>query len=241
MPFLKKFFMDQNNEDKFKVPAFMRKTEIKRRMKKKILFTALDRAQHEMMQACLSGRQAQKANKGYAAERGDEKSYGADFIKERIRRPKKPAVKRAQVANASDVSYGTSFLFGRDGALLPPENQTLSRVEGWKASGNLADIATQQNFENDDAPRVSLDYIGEISEYFSKIDVAVICLKRELKEGDVIVIGRSLAYRQAGAQVVESMQINRKTVQAAGPGDDIGLKLKQQAAVGDKVFLLNIL
>ena len=75
--------------------------------------------------------------------------------------------------------------------------------------------------------------IGEVTHFFGKLSVGVIKLTGELKVGDKMhVKGATTDFEQT----VDSMQINHKEIQEAKPGDDIGLKLADNAREGDKVF-----
>lgn len=65
--------------------------------------------------------------------------------------------------------------------------------------------------------------VGEVSQYFDKINVAVLSLEKPLRVGDRILIQAENALFE---QSVESMQINRKDVQSAKCGDDVGMKVK---------------
>ncbi|MCD6215671.1 MAG: translation elongation factor-like protein [Candidatus Aenigmarchaeota archaeon] len=75
--------------------------------------------------------------------------------------------------------------------------------------------------------------IGKIEHFFTHISVAVIKLTDELKLGDKIHIkGASTDFTQS----VDSMQVEHKNVDVAGPDDSIGLKVKERVREGDKVF-----
>ena len=75
--------------------------------------------------------------------------------------------------------------------------------------------------------------IGEVTHFFGKLSVGVIKLTGDLKTGDKIhVKGATTDFEQN----VDSMQINHKEIQEAKPGDDIGMKLADNAREGDKVF-----
>ncbi len=77
--------------------------------------------------------------------------------------------------------------------------------------------------------------IGEVTHYFDKVEVAVLKLKGSLKVGDTIhVKGPATDFEQS----IDSMQIERKPIEEAKPGDDIGLKVKGPVKKGDKVFLV---
>jgi len=77
--------------------------------------------------------------------------------------------------------------------------------------------------------------IGEITHYFDKVGVAVLKLSSELKVGDRIhVKGSATDFEQE----VKSIQIERKPIEVAKPGDDIGLKVDEPVKKGDKVYLV---
>ena len=76
--------------------------------------------------------------------------------------------------------------------------------------------------------------VGEVSHYFTKIGVAAIKITADsVKVGDTIhVKGCTSDFTQQ----IDSMQVEHAQVQAAKPSDIIGLKVKDHAREGDKVF-----
>ncbi len=77
--------------------------------------------------------------------------------------------------------------------------------------------------------------IGEISTYFTHVEVAAIKLSGKLKIGDKIHIkGHTTDFEQK----VESMQIEKKKVAQAKKGDHIGIKVKEKVRPHDKIFLV---
>ncbi|MGQ9602341.1 MAG: translation elongation factor-like protein, partial [Candidatus Bipolaricaulia bacterium] len=71
--------------------------------------------------------------------------------------------------------------------------------------------------------------------YFSRIGVGAITLSVELKLVNRIKIkGATTDFEQ----LVESMQIEGRPVEQAGPGDSIGLKVKEKVREGDVVYRL---
>ncbi len=76
--------------------------------------------------------------------------------------------------------------------------------------------------------------IGEIIKYFGKIGVAAIRLSEgSLKVGDTIhIVGHTTDITQP----IDSMQIENKNVQEAGPGADIGIKVKDRVREHDIVY-----
>ena len=78
--------------------------------------------------------------------------------------------------------------------------------------------------------------IGEIAHFFTNINVAVIKLSGTIKIGDKISIEGATTNIQ---QKVDSMQIDHKDVKEAKKGKSIGMKIKDRAREGDKVFKTN--
>ena len=75
--------------------------------------------------------------------------------------------------------------------------------------------------------------VGKITHYFSKIGVAVVRVEDEIKVGDEVSIeGHSTKFKQR----VESMQIDKKSIDVAKPGEAIGLKVIEKVRPGDKVY-----
>jgi len=76
--------------------------------------------------------------------------------------------------------------------------------------------------------------VGEVIKFFVKIGVAAIRLSEgSLKVGDKI---RIVGHTSDVTQTVESMQIENKSVQEAGPGADIGIKLTDRVRENDAVY-----
>jgi len=79
--------------------------------------------------------------------------------------------------------------------------------------------------------------IGEVMKFFGKINVAAIKLSEgSLKVGDTIHI---VGHTTDVTQTVDSMQIENKNVQEAGPGADIGIKVKDRMREHDVVYKVN--
>jgi translation elongation factor EF-Tu-like GTPase len=76
--------------------------------------------------------------------------------------------------------------------------------------------------------------VGEVIKYFGKIGVAAIRLSEgSLKVGDTIhMVGHTTDI----TQTIDSMQIENKNVQEAGPGADIGIKTKDRVREHDIVY-----
>jgi translation elongation factor EF-Tu-like GTPase len=76
--------------------------------------------------------------------------------------------------------------------------------------------------------------IGEVIKYFGKVGVAAIRLSEgSLKVGESIhIVGHTTDVTQA----IDSMQIENKSVQEAGPGADIGIKITGRVREHDVVY-----
>ena len=75
--------------------------------------------------------------------------------------------------------------------------------------------------------------IGKVTHYFTKIGVAAVELSDTLNIGDTIHIkGATSDF----TQTVDSMQIEKETVQTASAGQTIGLKVIDHAREGDVVY-----
>ena len=81
---------------------------------------------------------------------------------------------------------------------------------------------------------MSEQQIGTVAHYFGKAQVAGIEITEgELHVGDTIhVIGHTSDFTQQ----VESMQIDLASVESAGVGDRIGIKVAEHAREHDKVY-----
>ncbi len=81
----------------------------------------------------------------------------------------------------------------------------------------------------------SLEKVGEVAHYFTRISVAVVDVTAPIKIGDRIAIkGMTTNFEQT----VESMQIEMEDIKEAKPGDDIGLKVMDRVRKGDIVYRL---
>jgi len=82
----------------------------------------------------------------------------------------------------------------------------------------------------------SLEKVGEITHFFTRIGVAVGDLSGPLKVGDRIAIkGMTTNFEMT----VTSMQVEGAEIEAAGAGDDIGMKVDDRVRQGDLVYRLS--
>ncbi len=76
--------------------------------------------------------------------------------------------------------------------------------------------------------------IGKVSGYFSHVGVAAIKLSGKLKVDDKIhVKGNTTDFEH----VVDSIQIEKESVQKAKKGDHVGIKVPEKVRPNDTVFL----
>jgi len=81
---------------------------------------------------------------------------------------------------------------------------------------------------------VEREKIGEVFHYFSKLGVAAIRLTEgDLKVGDTIQVQGPTTNL---TQVVDSMQIEQQSVEAATRGQSVGLKVKEKVRERDLVY-----
>tara|TARA_Y100000310_G_scaffold344076_1_gene454976 strand:+ start:3512 stop:3760 length:249 start_codon:yes stop_codon:yes gene_type:complete len=75
--------------------------------------------------------------------------------------------------------------------------------------------------------------IGEVTNYFDHVKAAAIRLKAGLKVGDSVhITGGETDFEQE----IESMQVDRKDVEKAKKGDEVGIIVKEKVRKGYKVF-----
>jgi translation elongation factor EF-Tu-like GTPase len=76
--------------------------------------------------------------------------------------------------------------------------------------------------------------VGEVIKFFGKINVAAIRVTEgALKVGDTVhFVGHTTDF----TETLDSIQIENKDVQEAGPGADIGVKVKEKVREHDVVY-----
>jgi len=78
--------------------------------------------------------------------------------------------------------------------------------------------------------------IGEITHYYSNIDVGIIMLSDGLKVGNTIrIMGATTDLEQA----VDEMQVNHENIEEAKAGDEVGIKVEGKVRDGDEVYLID--
>ena len=76
--------------------------------------------------------------------------------------------------------------------------------------------------------------IGRVTHYYSHLSVAAISLDAPLRGGDRVHIK---GHTTDLVQPVESMEVDHKAVERAGPGDDVALKVADHVREHDKLYL----
>ncbi|MAG38188.1 translation elongation factor-like protein [Candidatus Pacearchaeota archaeon] len=77
--------------------------------------------------------------------------------------------------------------------------------------------------------------VGEVSDYFSHVEVAALKVSGKISVGDKIRIkGHTTDFEQT----IDSMQIDRKDVESVKKGDDVGIKVSDRVRKHDKVYLV---
>jgi putative protease len=81
---------------------------------------------------------------------------------------------------------------------------------------------------------ITTEKIGYVTHFFNHINVAVLqIINGELKIGDTIhFVGAHTDFTQK----VESMEIDKKPIKTAKPGDDIGIKVNDRVREHDVVY-----
>jgi hypothetical protein len=76
-------------------------------------------------------------------------------------------------------------------------------------------------------------YIGQVEQFFEKIDVLAVTVSYPLRVGDRILVETEEGMFE---QTVSSMQIEREDVRYADQGSDVGIKVKLPPLVNGKVY-----
>lgn len=79
------------------------------------------------------------------------------------------------------------------------------------------------------------DLVGKVIHYFDKIGVVVIKLDKTLKVGDKV---KFVHGEKEFEQTVESMQLEHEQVNAGKKGQEVAVKVDQEARTGTAVHLI---
>jgi len=78
--------------------------------------------------------------------------------------------------------------------------------------------------------------VGIVFTYFKNVGVAGVKLEAELSVGDTIrIVGATTDFQQK----VESMQIEKVSVEKAVAGDSVGIKVKERVRPNDVVYKIS--
>ncbi len=77
------------------------------------------------------------------------------------------------------------------------------------------------------------DLLGKVIHYYDKIGVAVIKLKKNIKAGDKVKFEKG---DNSFEQVIESVQLEHKQVDAGKKGEEIAVKVNKVAKDGTSVY-----
>ena len=75
--------------------------------------------------------------------------------------------------------------------------------------------------------------IGEVTHYYGGLRVAIVKFNTKVEKGTVI------AFKGAHTdftQTINSMQYDHKDIEAAGKGQEVGIKVDQKLREGDKAY-----
>jgi len=138
------------------------------------------------------------------------------------------------------LSKGSSFRMDKD-----PEVKILNRLK----EDNFSAMRKNRNTDiekpiSSNAKQVSqtfqgipswrkMERIGEVEQYFEKIDVIALKLQKPLRVGENIVIESPKGLFE---QELISMQINRQDVKIAKKGEDVGIKVQFEPLPGGSVY-----
>jgi putative protease len=76
--------------------------------------------------------------------------------------------------------------------------------------------------------------IGQVTHFYSEINVGIIKLTDKLKVGDRI---QFKGYTTDFEQDLDSMQYDHENIEEAKKGEEVGVKVNEKVREGDEVFL----
>ncbi len=105
------------------------------------------------------------------------------------------------------------------------------------SSGFYLGVPTSDDFSKieHNAAKEKKHFVGKVIHYFTKIKVTIIKLVSELKVNDeIIIIGKTTGLKKSKVRHIE---INKKSVQKAKKGEEIGIKLSK-VRKNDEVYVI---
>lgn len=225
-----------HDPERLKIPAFMRKREIlsTASAKRKLEMTALDRKEKGILPIGVTKKIAL--------------SKKPTLMEQKSSRTRTTTTSTRRPGNMWEIAVAQIHREKHPEARVIPQLQRRTTVQ--KKTENLPfeapispyykpDRETRLRHDNHYAPAQqgpvtqALKAIGEVTQFFGKINVAVLRLDDELCVGDTITYQ---TVDGSHTQTVLSMEIDRRPIFKAGTGDEIGIKLYKPALVGKVVY-----
>ncbi len=75
--------------------------------------------------------------------------------------------------------------------------------------------------------------IGEVTHYYSHLEVAIVKFSRKVKVGETV---HFKGHTSDFTETVNSIQFDHKDIDEAKPGQEVGIKVSEKVRQGDKVF-----
>ena len=75
--------------------------------------------------------------------------------------------------------------------------------------------------------------IGEVTHYYSHLEVAIVKFNRKVKVGDTV---RFKGHTSDFTETISHMQYDHKDIEEAKPGQEVGIKVSEKVRQGDKVY-----
>lgn len=151
-------------------------------------------------------------------------------LKNKLRPKKKAAVKKNKKAASKKKTIKRKPKLSK----RPLKRRASSKLKRPKAKARRIKKAKKQIVKTAYVPSASEVLMGEITHFFPKVSAAVFVVANSgLKVGDTIkIVGHTTDFTQQ----VGSMQIDRKPIELAEKGDEIGLAVKMRVRRKDKVY-----
>ena len=191
-----------------RIPAFMRKRSLHRRLARPLVLTAFDRKKAGVLPEGLGKKKKSARQKSIQ-------------VKASVARSMRDA-KKLRIENA-EVNLWQTHQPVRRKKIVSAKSETFSPP--------LIDFFVA----NPEKPaRTKSKIIGRISHYYEKIHVAVIELKAPLCVGDCITY--ETPDGDTYQQVIESMEVDREPIFKAGKGKEVGIKIRKTPRIGCSVI-----
>ncbi len=121
---------------------------------------------------------------------------------------------------------------------IKEEIEELQKVYNRKfSSGFYIKLPTSDDFTNTENSEATekKHFVGKVTHYFSKLNVASVKLVSPLKVGDkIIVVGKTTGIEKSQ---IKSIEMKNKSIQKAKKGDEIGIKLPQ-VRKNDEIYII---